>query len=101
MKTIVSALVALSVLAGIAAPASAFDAKSFYEPAGPSGRVIPLTVGPDTRPRARLADLRRPAGFRSSGGEPTGRLVSKFCGFILTRLRVSMARPRYTGLPLT
>ena len=31
MKTIVSALVALSVLAGIAsAPASAFDAKSFY-----------------------------------------------------------------------
>ncbi len=32
MKTIVSALVALSVLAGIAAaPASALDAKSFYE----------------------------------------------------------------------
>ena len=31
MKTIVSALVALSVLAGIAAPASAFDAKSFFE----------------------------------------------------------------------
>jgi hypothetical protein len=32
MKTIVSALVALSVLAGIAvAPASAFDAKSFYD----------------------------------------------------------------------
>jgi hypothetical protein len=31
MKTIVSALVALSVLAGIAAPVSAFDAKSFYE----------------------------------------------------------------------
>jgi hypothetical protein len=31
MKTIVSALVLLSVLAGIAAPASAFDAKSFYE----------------------------------------------------------------------
>ena len=31
MKTIVSALVALSVLAGIAAPTSAFDAKSFYE----------------------------------------------------------------------
>jgi hypothetical protein len=30
MKTIVSALVALSVLAGIAAPASALDAKSFY-----------------------------------------------------------------------
>ena len=31
MKTIVSALVALSVLAGIAsAPASAFDAKTFY-----------------------------------------------------------------------
>ena len=31
MKTIVSALVALSVIAGIAAPASAFDAKTFYE----------------------------------------------------------------------
>ena len=31
MKTIVSALIALSVLAGITAPASAFDAKSFYE----------------------------------------------------------------------
>jgi hypothetical protein len=31
MKTIVSALVALSVLAGVAAPASALDAKSFYE----------------------------------------------------------------------
>ena len=30
MKIIVSALVALSVLASIAAPASAFDAKSFY-----------------------------------------------------------------------
>lgn len=31
MKTIVSALIALSVLAGIAAPASALDAKRFYE----------------------------------------------------------------------
>jgi hypothetical protein len=31
MKIIVSALVALSVLSGIAAPASAFDAKSFYD----------------------------------------------------------------------
>jgi hypothetical protein len=31
MKTIVSALIALSVSAGIAAPASALDAKSFYE----------------------------------------------------------------------
>ena len=31
MKTIVSTLIALSVLAGIAAPASAFDARSFYE----------------------------------------------------------------------
>ncbi len=30
MKTIASALLALSVIAGIAAPASAFDAKSFY-----------------------------------------------------------------------
>jgi hypothetical protein len=31
MKIIISALLPLSVLAGIAAPASAFDAKSFYE----------------------------------------------------------------------
>jgi len=31
MKTIVSALIALSVLAGIAAPAGAMDAKTFYE----------------------------------------------------------------------
>ena len=31
MKTFVSALVALSVLAGIAAPASALDAKKFWE----------------------------------------------------------------------
>jgi hypothetical protein len=31
MKTIVSALIALAVLAGVAAPASALDARSFYE----------------------------------------------------------------------
>ena len=31
MKTILSALVALSVIAGIAGSASALDAKSFYE----------------------------------------------------------------------
>jgi hypothetical protein len=31
MKTIVSALLALSVIAGVAAPAGAFDAKTFYE----------------------------------------------------------------------
>ena len=31
MKTIASTLIALSLLAGIAAPAGAFDAKSFYE----------------------------------------------------------------------
>ena len=31
MKSIVSALIALSVLAAVAAPASAFDAKSFFE----------------------------------------------------------------------
>jgi hypothetical protein len=31
MKTIVSALIALSVLVGIGAPATALDAKSFYE----------------------------------------------------------------------
>jgi len=31
MKTIISALTALSVLAGIAAPASALDPKTFYE----------------------------------------------------------------------
>ena len=31
MKTIVSALIALSLLSGFAASANAFDAKSFYE----------------------------------------------------------------------
>jgi hypothetical protein len=31
MKTILSALIALSVLTGVAASANAFDAKSFYE----------------------------------------------------------------------
>ena len=31
MKTILSTLVALSVIAGVAGTASAFDAKSFYE----------------------------------------------------------------------
>ena len=31
MKTVIATLIALSVLAGIAAPASALDAKSFYE----------------------------------------------------------------------
>ena len=31
MKTIVSALVALSVLTSVAAPANAIDAKAFYE----------------------------------------------------------------------
>ena len=31
MKTIVSALIALSVLAGVAGPANALDAKAFYE----------------------------------------------------------------------
>ena len=31
MKTLVSTLIALSVLAGIAGSASAFDAKTFYE----------------------------------------------------------------------
>ena len=31
MKSIVSALIALSVLTGIAASANAFDAKNFYE----------------------------------------------------------------------
>jgi hypothetical protein len=33
MKTIVSALIALSVIAGVAGSASAFDAKTFYEQA--------------------------------------------------------------------
>jgi hypothetical protein len=31
MKTLMSALIALSVLAGVAAPASALDAKAFFE----------------------------------------------------------------------
>jgi hypothetical protein len=34
MKTLVSTLIALSVLAGIAGSASAFDAKTFYEEQG-------------------------------------------------------------------
>jgi hypothetical protein len=31
MKTIMSAIIALSVLTGVAASANAFDAKNFYE----------------------------------------------------------------------
>ena len=31
MKTILSALIALSVVTAVAAPATAFDAKSFFE----------------------------------------------------------------------
>lgn len=31
MKTLISALIALSVLAGIAAPAGALDARKFYD----------------------------------------------------------------------
>ena len=31
MKTILSALIALSVVTAVAAPANAFDAKSFFE----------------------------------------------------------------------
>ena len=31
MRTLASTLIALAILAGIAAPASAFDAKSFFE----------------------------------------------------------------------
>jgi hypothetical protein len=31
MKIVISALIALSVMSSIAAPASAFDVKSFYE----------------------------------------------------------------------
>ena len=34
MKTIVSTLIALSLLAGIAAPASAFDGKTFWDQSG-------------------------------------------------------------------
>ena len=37
MKTIVSALIALSVLAGIAAPASALDVKKFWDERPTSG----------------------------------------------------------------
>jgi hypothetical protein len=36
MKTILSALIALSVLVGIAGSAAAFDAKTFYEQQGRS-----------------------------------------------------------------
>ncbi len=38
MKSVISALVALSVLAGIAAPASAFDAKKFWDEHPSSGQ---------------------------------------------------------------
>jgi hypothetical protein len=38
MKTIISALVALSVLAGIAAPASALDAEKFWAEHPSSGQ---------------------------------------------------------------
>jgi hypothetical protein len=38
MKTIISALVALSVLAGIAAPASALDARTFWDQHPTSGQ---------------------------------------------------------------
>jgi hypothetical protein len=31
MRTVASALIALAVLAGVVAPASAFDGKSFFE----------------------------------------------------------------------
>jgi hypothetical protein len=31
MRTLASALIALSVLAGVVAPASAFDAKAYFE----------------------------------------------------------------------
>ena len=31
MKTIISALITLAILSGVAATANAFDAKSFYE----------------------------------------------------------------------
>ena len=41
MKTILSAIVALSVLTGVAASANAFDAKSFY--AAVRGQQHPLT----------------------------------------------------------
>ena len=46
MKTIVSALLALSVLAGIAAPASAAtDAKNFYEAARSPAQLNPEPAG--------------------------------------------------------
>jgi hypothetical protein len=38
MKVFVSALLALSVLAAVAAPASALDAKSFYEQVDRNGQ---------------------------------------------------------------
>jgi hypothetical protein len=38
MKTLLSALVALSVLAGVAAPASAFDAQTFWDTHSTAGQ---------------------------------------------------------------
>ena len=59
MKTIVSALIALSVLAGIAAPASALDAKSFYEQwiVSPATNRPPLYFAKGPRARARGLSL--------------------------------------------
>jgi hypothetical protein len=38
MKTVIVALISLSVLAGIAAPASAFDARKFWDEHPTSGQ---------------------------------------------------------------
>ena len=68
MKTIVSALIALSVLAGVAAPASALDAKTFYEQQDRMsyGRLAPELVAATWHPQLPIA----PAPDHPCGGRP-------------------------------
>ena len=53
MKTIVSALIALSVLAGAAAPASALDAKTLFEQMDRAHYAIDSKAFWDAQNRAR------------------------------------------------
>ena len=78
MKTIVSALVALSVLAGIAAPASALDAKKFWDehPTGSERYIRESMRGPSFDPHGKAPPL-LPAGLfpfspAAQDGKPTG-----------------------------
>jgi len=63
MKVIASALVALSVLAGIAAPASAFDAKSFLPAAGTYTKLIGQTRSATAFAAALYPNGKQPEDF--------------------------------------